>query len=202
MTPADYVERDASALAALVQEGEVTCAELLEAAIERIEALNGRLNAVVERDYEGARAAALRTERSAALAGVPFLAKDMNIDVARLHLTASCRWLSGLPAATTDAPLAARWRKAGLSILGRTNTPEFAGEFVCEPTWRGSTQNPWDMTFKSRRLERWRRGGGGKRHGADRPRHRFRRFDPRARSGLRARGAQAEPRLGAGRTAS
>jgi amidase len=45
-----------------------------------------------------------------------------------------------------DAPLAARWRKAGLSILGRTNTPEFAGEFVTEPTWRGATHNPWDLT--------------------------------------------------------
>jgi amidase len=30
--------------------------------------------------------------------------------------------------------------------LGRTNTPEFATEFVCEPTWRGSTQNPWDLS--------------------------------------------------------
>jgi amidase len=77
---------------------------------------------------------------------VPFLAKDLNIDVAGLHLTASCRWLAGLPAATEDAPLAARWRAAGLTILGRTNTPEFAAEFVTEPTWRGPTRNPWDLT--------------------------------------------------------
>jgi len=76
---------------------------------------------------------------------VPFLAKDMNIEVAGLHLTASCRWLAGLPASLRDAPLAARWRAAGLSILGRTNTPEFAGEFVTEPTWRGATRNPWDL---------------------------------------------------------
>jgi amidase len=83
---------------------------------------------------------------TAPLAGVPFLAKDMNIEVAGLHLTSSCRWLAGLPPAAQDAPLAARWRSAGLTLLGRTNTPEFAGDFVTEPTWRGSTQNPWDFS--------------------------------------------------------
>jgi amidase len=147
MRPEDYLACDATALAALVHAGELTPAELLEAAIERIEALNGRLNAVVERDYGGARAAAARIDRAAPLAGVPFLAKDMNIEVAGLHLTSSCRWLAGLPAASSDAPLAARWRKAGLSIIGRTNTPEFAGEFVCEPSWRGATQNPWNLSL-------------------------------------------------------
>jgi len=147
MTPEEYVEFDAMGLAALVHRGEVTPRELTEAAIERIEALNPRLNAVVERDYDGARAAAAgAVALTAPLAGVPFLAKDMNIEVAGLHLTSSCRWLAGLPPAKVDAPLAARWRSAGLSLLGRTNTPEFAGDFVTEPTWRGSTQNPWDLT--------------------------------------------------------
>ena len=58
MKPEEYVEFDAMGLAALVHRGEVTPRELTEAAIERIEALNPRLNAVVERDYDGARAAA------------------------------------------------------------------------------------------------------------------------------------------------
>jgi amidase len=142
--PEEYIAFDAMGLAALVHRGEVTPLELTEAAIERIEALNARLNAVVERDYGGARAAAAAMDLTAPLAGVPFLAKDMNIEVAGLHLTSSCRWLEGLPPARVDAPLAARWRRAGLTILGRTNTPEFAGEFVTEPTWRGPTQNPWD----------------------------------------------------------
>jgi amidase len=137
---------DGTALAALVQRGEATAPELAEAAIERIEAINGELNAVVERSFELARAAAATTDRRLPLAGVPFLAKDVNIEVEGLHLTHSCRWLGGLPAADRDAPLAARWRAAGLSILGRTNTPEFAGEFVTEPTWRGATRNPWDLT--------------------------------------------------------
>jgi amidase len=146
MRPDEYMAFDAAGLAALVHRREVTPEELTEAAIERIEALNGRLNAVVERDYGGARAAARAMDLSAPLAGVPFLAKDMNIEVAGLHLTSSCRWLGALPPATVDAPLAARWRSAGLCLLGRTNTPEFAGDFVTEPTWRGSTQNPWDFS--------------------------------------------------------
>ncbi|MDB6082821.1 MAG: Amidase [Gammaproteobacteria bacterium] len=146
MRPDEYTAFDATALADLVHRGEVTPSVLAEAAIKRIEALNPQLNAVVEPAFELARSAARHTDLRAPLAGVPFLAKDMNIDVAGLHLTASCRWLSGLPAATVDAPLAQRWRAAGLSILGRTNTPEFAGEFVTEPTWRGATRNPWDLT--------------------------------------------------------
>jgi amidase len=135
---------DGIGLAELVHRGEVEPQALTEAAIARIEAVNGTLNAVVERNDAAARAAAVDVH--APLAGVPFLAKDMNIDVAGLHLTASCRWLEELPAAAADAPLAARWRAAGLSILGRTNTPEFAGDFVTEPTWRGPTQNPWDLS--------------------------------------------------------
>jgi amidase len=146
MRPEEYVAFDATGLAELIHRREVTPLELTEAAIERIEALNPRLNAVVERDYDRARGAAGAMDSTAPLAGVPFLAKDINIEVAGLHLTSSCRWLEGLPPAAEDAPLAARWRSAGLSLLGRTNTPEFAAEFVCEPTWRGSTQNPWDFS--------------------------------------------------------
>jgi amidase len=146
MRPDEYIAFDASELAELVHRGDLTPQALTEAAIKRIDALNPRLNAVVEPAFESARSAALQIDVKAPLAGVPFLAKDVNIDVAGLHLTASCRWLSELPPATVDAPLARRWRAAGLSILGRTNTPEFAGEFVTEPTWRGATRNPWDLT--------------------------------------------------------
>ena len=99
MRPEEYVSFDAMGLAALVHRGEVSPLELTEAAIERIEALNSRLNAVVERDYDRARAAARAMDPSLPLAGVPFLAKDMNIEVAGMHLTASCRWLAGLPPA-------------------------------------------------------------------------------------------------------
>ena len=140
----EYMAFDATGLAELVHRGEVAPPELTEAALERIERLNGSINAVVERIDDEARAGARTIPTAARLAGVPFLAKDVNIEVRGLHLAFSCRWLAQLPPASEDAPLAERWRAAGLSILGRSNTPEFAGEFVCEPTWRGPTRNPWD----------------------------------------------------------
>lgn len=144
MKAGEYVAHDATGLAELVRRGELDPRDLVEAAIERIEALNPRFNAVVEPAFGMARAAAAAADRRAPLPGIPFLAKDMNIDVAGLRLTAACRWLDGLPPAAADAPLAARWRAAGLAILGRTNTPEWAGDFVTEPSWRGPTLNPWD----------------------------------------------------------
>ena len=146
MNAREYVAYDAVGLSELVQRGEVSALELADAAIERIEALNGRLNAVVETHYEAARLAARDADPARPLAGVPFLAKDMDTVVAGLRLTASCRWLSRLPAAMVDAPLAKRWRDSGLTILGRTNTPEWAEDFVTEPTFRGATANPWDLS--------------------------------------------------------
>jgi len=144
MAPDEYVAMDATSLAAAVRGAELTATEVVAAAIARIEALNGRLNAVTEMAFEPALESAGRLDVALPLAGVPFLAKDMNIDVAGLRLTASCRWLAELPPAMVDAPLAARWREAGLMILGRTNLPEWAADFVTEPTWRGPTANPWD----------------------------------------------------------
>jgi amidase len=145
MTLDDYLAHDATGLAELVRSGEVSPLEVTLAALERIAALNPSINAVVELQDAQARAAAPSVPINAPLAGVPFLAKDVNIEVKGLRLTFSCRWLKELPPASEDAPLAQRWRAAGLTILGRTNTPEFAGEFVCEPTWRGATANPWDF---------------------------------------------------------
>ena len=104
MNAREYVAYDAVGLSELVQRGEVSALELADAAIERIEALNGRLNAVVETNYEAARLAARAADPARPLAGVPFLAKAMDTVVAGLRLTASCRWLSRLPA--ISVPLA------------------------------------------------------------------------------------------------
>ena len=142
----EYRTKDAVGLASLVHTGEVTAREVLEAAIVEIERLDPALNAVVMRNYEKARGDADAVDRAAPLAGVPFLAKDVNVHVAGFPTTWACRFFADAPVQDTDSLLVSRWRAAGVVVPGRTNTPEFATEFVCEPELYGPTCNPWDRT--------------------------------------------------------
>ena len=142
----EYRARDAVGLAGLVRSGEVTAREVLEAAIAEIERLDPALNAVVMRNYEKARDDAGAVHRDAPLAGVPFPAKDVNVHVAGFPTTWACRFFADAPAETRDSLLVSRWRSAGMVVPARTNTPEFATEFVCEPELYGPTANPWDRT--------------------------------------------------------
>ena len=142
----EYRARDAVGLAGLVRAGEVTAREVLEAAVAEIERLDPALNAVVMRNYDKARDDADVVDRDAPLAGVAFPAKDVNVDVAGFPTTWACRFFAGAPAQTRDSLLVSRWRAAGMVVPVRTNTPEFATEFVCEPELYGPTANPWDRT--------------------------------------------------------
>ena len=142
----EYRARDAVGLAGLVRSGEVSAREVLEAAIAEIERLDPALDAVVMRNYGKARDDADAVDRRAPLAGVPFPAKDVNVHVAGFPTTWACRFFAGAPAETADSLLVARWRAAGMVVPVRTNTPEFATEFVCEPELYGPTANPWDRT--------------------------------------------------------
>ncbi len=142
---ADYTEYDGLGLAELVRTGEVTAREVLEAAIERIEALNPKLNAVVTKVYDQARAAAADHDPEAPLAGVPFLLKDLGGAQAGVPLSAGSRFFAHVPA-PADGEIVVRHKRAGLMILGRTNTPEFGLSATTEPVLFGPTRNPWDLT--------------------------------------------------------
>ncbi|SEO20236.1 amidase [Salinihabitans flavidus] len=144
LTADDYRAHDALGLAALVRAGEVTAAEVTEAALAQIDRLNPALNAVILRDDTQARAAARAVPSGAPFTGVPFLAKDINVQVRGWPLTHACRFFDGADSATADSALARRWRAAGLAVIGRSNTPEFATDFACEPELYGPTLNPWD----------------------------------------------------------
>jgi amidase len=138
---------DAIAQGELVRTGAAKPAELLEAAIDRIERDNGRLNAVIHPLYEKAGATAALGARDGMFPGVPFLVKD-----AVCH-TEGDPFHCGMAAlkrigwrAPNDAWLARRFRAAGFLICGKTNLPELAASITTEPLAYGPTHNPWDLS--------------------------------------------------------
>ncbi|MBL6952559.1 MAG: amidase [Alphaproteobacteria bacterium] len=141
---------DATALADLVRRGEVTAAELVEAAIARIERLNPALNAVITRMDDQARAAVRdgygAADNDAPFAGVPFLLKDLIAEYAGVAIGEGSRFLHGRCISTQDSELVIRLKRAGVIIAGKTNTPEFGLLPTTEPALHGPTRNPWDIT--------------------------------------------------------
>lgn len=143
MTPAEYCELDAIALSAAIKRGDVSAGEVTEVAIGLLEQLNPKLNAVVLTSFDAARRRAAGAPPETPIAGAPFLLKDVNQFSHDMPTTFSCRFFADAKP-KPDSALVERWRAAGLVILGKTNTPEFAEDFVCEPTFRGVTLNPWN----------------------------------------------------------
>ncbi len=140
----EYESYDACGLAELVARGDVTAAEVLEAAIERVEARNPAVNAVVHRLDDEARAAAAGLA-AGSFTGVPFLIKDLNAHVAGAPTTHGSRLFADA-VAEVDSEFVARWRRAGLAILGKTNSPEFGLTGTTEPLLFGPSRNPWDLS--------------------------------------------------------
>ena len=138
----EYVRYDGLGLAKLIQNGEVTATEVLQAAIARRNAVNPAINAVVESWDEQARAAA--EGLSGPFGGVPFLIKDMDGHLAGHRCTYSSRSLEDwIPQRSSE--LFVRFEKAGLNIFGKTNCPEFGIMGVSEPELRGPARNPWNL---------------------------------------------------------
>ena len=143
MTNDDFASLDAIAQAELVRRREVRPVELLEAAIARIERLNPRLNAVVTRLYDQARAAAAREIPDGPFSGVPFLLKDLGASYAGAPMTSGSRLLrTYVP--EHDSELVRRLKSAGLIIIGKTNTPELGILPTTESVLFGPARNPWD----------------------------------------------------------
>ncbi|MCL4119999.1 UNVERIFIED_CONTAM: hypothetical protein GTU68_016015 [Idotea baltica] len=138
---------DATAQAELVASGEATPLELVDAAIERIEALNPQINAVIYKDYERARTAAQSSELpDGPFTGVPFLIKDIGANQAGLPYWSGNAALKNMGhTATEDTELGARFRRAGLITLGKTNLPELGSVPTTQPLSCGPTNNPWDL---------------------------------------------------------
>jgi amidase len=136
--------QDATAQAELVRTGQVQPRELVQAAIERIERLNPRLNAVVTPMYEDALARASGKLPDGPFRGVPFVLKDIHAECAGVRYTEGCAFLAD-HVSTHDQELVRRHRRAGLVVVGKTNTPEFGILPTTEPRLFGPTRNPWQI---------------------------------------------------------
>ena len=141
----ELAELDATAQADLVRSGEASPAELAEAAIARIEALNPELNAVIHPLMEEGLEAAAGALPDGPFRGVPFLLKDIGAALAGQPLHMGMRALKDAGfRAPADTYLAERFRDAGLVTLGKTNVPELGILPTTEPDAYGPTRNPWD----------------------------------------------------------
>jgi amidase len=140
----------AKELAALLQARQVSAVELLDRAIARIEAHDGRLNAVVVRDFERARAAAGEADKALArgdqrpLLGVPMTIKEC-ANVADLATTWGIPGTQGIKV-TDDAIAVARLKRAGAVVLGKTNVPLMLADWQSYNSIYGTTSNPFDLS--------------------------------------------------------
>jgi amidase len=137
---------DGLAQAALVRSGEVAPDAPARAAIERIEAVNETLNAVIFTRYERALDEARTAPAAAPFASVPTLLKDMGCTLAGAPNGNGNRLLRDLDVRpSVDAALTTSIRGAGMAILGRTNVPEFGLVNTTEPRAFGAARNPWNL---------------------------------------------------------
>ena len=141
----------ATALARRVRDREISCVELLEHFVKRVEALDGAINAIPVRDVERARARAKEADAALArrevwgpLHGLPMTVKE-SYDIAGLPTTWGFpAWKDNMPA--RDAVVVERLKAAGATIFGKSNVPLLLGDFQSYNDIYGETFNPWDKT--------------------------------------------------------
>jgi amidase len=139
----DYADYDGLGLAELVAKRAVTPAELVEAAIERIERHNPTLNAVVYKGYDDARRRAAGDLPDGPFRGVPFLIKDLGMPVAGWPRSHGSKFARGV-VDSEDGGLTRRYRQSGVVPLGKTNTPEYGITGTTESAALGPCRNPWN----------------------------------------------------------
>jgi fatty acid amide hydrolase len=146
----DLWKLSATELARHIAQGEVTAIDAVEAHIERIERVNGKLNAVVVKRYDAARAEAraiderrARGEALPPLAGVPVTIKEC-FDLAGTPSTFGLKARAST-LATEDDPYVARLRAAGAIVLGKTNVSQLLMYTESDNPVYGRANNPWNV---------------------------------------------------------
>lgn len=140
-----FDDNDMTGLAAAIGRGDVSAREVVEFSLARLEERNPAVNAVVATRAEEALAEVDAGLPDGPLRGIPFLIKDLHADVAGMPTTNGSRLFAGR-VAQRDSELVSRYRRAGLVVIGKTNTPEFGQNASTEPLLFGPTRNPRRLT--------------------------------------------------------
>ncbi|MCZ4316025.1 amidase [Comamonadaceae bacterium G21597-S1] len=144
MTFDEYRSFDALGLAELIRKREVSRADVMQAALARLQAVNPTINAVPYLHQPALAPDAPVIGADGPFAGVPYCIKDLHAPVRDMPLTHGSRLFAG-QVFDFDAETVARLRRAGFVIIGRTNSPEFGMNVTTEPTLHGPTRNPWNL---------------------------------------------------------
>ena len=144
MNLAEYSSYDGVALAELVRKREVTPRELANLFAEAVEKVNPRINAVIEVWSDRIGSLNDKVVAEGPFAGVPFLMKDLGAGEGGRIQDNGSRLMKG-HVVDKDAFLTERFKKAGLTLLGRTTCPELGMGITTESVLTGATSNPWDL---------------------------------------------------------
>jgi amidase len=147
----DLWKMGATDLAEVIRHKEASCREVIQAHLDRIDAINPRVNAVTVTLAESALAAAEQADEHLArghpvgpLHGVPMTVKE-NINLVGSATTHGIVAFKNLmPAA--DSPHIAQLKAAGAIAIARTNMPDFGLRWHTDNALRGATLNPWDVS--------------------------------------------------------
>ena len=145
----ELIYSDATKLAELIRTSEVSPVEVMQAHLDRIEAVNPKVNAIVTiaddalKSAKEAEAAVQRRDELGPLHGVPFTVKD-SIDTAKVLTQRGTPIFRGRTP-DTDATSVARLKRAGGVLLAKTNLPEFSYGVESDNLLTGRTKNPWNL---------------------------------------------------------
>jgi amidase len=143
----DYGSYDGVGLAELVRNKEVSAKELLDEAIARTAKVDPKINAVVVKHYDYAERQIEKGLPDGPFSGVPFLLKDLDL----LQGTRTTFGASVYKDNVADhtGTLAQRFLDTGVTIFGKSASPEFGLMPTTEPRLHGPTRNPWNLAHSS-----------------------------------------------------
>lgn len=143
----EYGDHDALGLASLVRKGEVSAQELLDEAAARTDAINPHINAVAVRHDDHARRQIAEGLPDAPFAGVPFLLKDLDLLEGTRTTFGSSVYKNFV--ADHTSTIAQRFMNAGLTIYGKSASPEFGLMPATESRLHGPTRTPWNLAHSA-----------------------------------------------------